>query len=241
MFDQKTIEHLSYYVYALIDPDNNRPFYIGKGQANRVFQHVNCALLEDTINNKYDKIREIKDKNGEVKHIIIRHGLTENEAFEIEAALIDIFQYLDYDVTNIQTGHHSQLDGLMSADEIIRRYNAEELKKLSHPAIIININRQYLSTKKARSNDAIYAATKEAWVIAKRNLSKIKYVLSEYRGLVVEVFEVENWYEVRDLNGKVRWGFNGKIADQSVRDEYVNKSIARSKKKGAVNPVRYKI
>ena len=34
MFDNKTIERLGYYVYALIHPDTNIPFYIGKGIGN---------------------------------------------------------------------------------------------------------------------------------------------------------------------------------------------------------------
>lgn len=36
MFDEKTIQHLKYYVYMLIDPADNKPFYIGKGVQNRV-------------------------------------------------------------------------------------------------------------------------------------------------------------------------------------------------------------
>ena len=39
MFDNITISKLGYYVYALINPINNKPFYIGKGKENRVFSH----------------------------------------------------------------------------------------------------------------------------------------------------------------------------------------------------------
>jgi len=44
MFDLSTIERLKYYVYALIDPRNNKPFYIGKGKDNRIYNHVNNAI-----------------------------------------------------------------------------------------------------------------------------------------------------------------------------------------------------
>ena len=43
-FNQQTIESLAYYVYALIDPRDNRIFYIGKGKGNRIFQHAKDAL-----------------------------------------------------------------------------------------------------------------------------------------------------------------------------------------------------
>ncbi len=86
-FDQKTIEHLNYYVYALIDPESNQPFYIGKGKENRIFDHISCALAHETINDKYDKIREISKKNLEVKHVIIRHGLSDKVALKIESSL----------------------------------------------------------------------------------------------------------------------------------------------------------
>lgn len=37
-FSKNTIEKLDSYVYVYSDPDNNTPFYIGKG--NRVFSHL---------------------------------------------------------------------------------------------------------------------------------------------------------------------------------------------------------
>lgn len=39
MFDNLKISKLGYYVYALINPINNKPFYIVKGKDNRVFSH----------------------------------------------------------------------------------------------------------------------------------------------------------------------------------------------------------
>ena len=90
MFDEKTRQQLNYYVYMLVDPIDKKPFYIGKGFANRVFDHLNCALTDiDVISAKYDKIRKITSSNNIVEHIILRHSLTEIEAYTVEASLID--------------------------------------------------------------------------------------------------------------------------------------------------------
>ena len=239
MFDSIAVEKLGYYVYALIDPKTDKPFYIGKGVGNRIFSHLNCAIKEDAKTLKLDKIREILSSGKKVKHIIIRHKLTEKESFEVEASLIDFGSYLNFDFTNIVDGHRSQRQGLMTANEIIRLYNAKTLNELYDPVIIININKRYF---RGNSRDEIYNSTKEAWVVAESKRNTVKYVLAEYTGIIIEVFEIEKWYKVKtDNKTSNRWGFEGRIAEDSIRDKYINKSIAHTKKQGAVNPIKYKL
>ena len=100
-FDEKTQQELGVYVYALFSDQEVSPFYIGKGVNNRVFDHLKCALKDEEVKKlKYDKIRGSK----KVKHVIVRHGLTEKEAFAVEGALIDILGYIGEAMTNIQGG-----------------------------------------------------------------------------------------------------------------------------------------
>jgi len=72
-FPSSVVEKLEYYVYLLIDPEINQIFYIGKGVGNRIFAHVNGAIIDEIPSDKLDKIREIRAKGLEVKHIVHRH------------------------------------------------------------------------------------------------------------------------------------------------------------------------
>jgi hypothetical protein len=254
MFDEKTKQNLKAYVYMLIDPNENKPFYIGKGVDDRVFNHINCALTDiNTSNVKYDTIREIKKNGGTVGHVIVRHGLTEDEAFQIEAALIDSFEFSGIMLSNKVGGHNSIEKGLMTSDEIKRLYNAEPLNVLPADCILININKRY---RRGIGENAIFEATKGIWTINKNHLQdeqgniKRKYVLSEYRGLIVEIFKVDRWYEQeRGYNpsakrfGQTRIGvaFDGTVAEEEVRRLFINKSIAHHKKQGQATAHRLKL
>ena len=240
MFDERTKGNLKYYVYLLIDPENNEPFYVGKGKDNRIFAHINQEIDDDDDSLKYAEIRRIGPEK--VKHIIVRHGLSEKESFAIEASLIDTFRYIPsfnrFVRGNIQGGFNSIEKGLMTSNEIIRMYNAQSLDNIEDDCLIININKSY---KRGSGVDAIYNATKETWRIEERRREKVKYVLSEYKGLIVEVFKVDRWYpKERGYNPGAKkygqtytgYGFEGKVADNKIRNKYINKTISQFKKRG---------
>ena len=43
---------------------------------------------------KLDHIQSILKKHKSVEHVIVRHGLNEKTAFQIEASLIDTFRFI---------------------------------------------------------------------------------------------------------------------------------------------------
>lgn len=247
-FDQRSIMNIGFYVYALIDPRDKNVFYIGKGKGNRIFNHVSGALDDETSTDKLELIREILNQGYGVEHYVIRHDLTEQIAFEVECALIDILTDPRTNlsghskITNTQSGHKSYNRGFMSVEEIKMRYEAEELTEISDPVVIININAQY---KPSLGSEDVYKATRASWRLSKEKVKTVKYALSEYRGLIIEVFEIDNWYEVPSTSSsgkkQTRYAFNGKIATNEIREKYIFKSIARAKKRGAANPIRYNI
>lgn len=106
-FSDKTIEELGYYVYSLTDPRNNKIFYIGKGCGNRVFQHCEAALQENEESLKLNLIREIIYSGAEVEHYILRHKLTEEEAFQIESVLIDFLTFPKFNTEQVLTNNAS--------------------------------------------------------------------------------------------------------------------------------------
>jgi len=129
--------------------------------------------------------------------------------------------------------------GNQSTDELIRQYNAPKLEELSDPVVIININRKYKDTK--LKSISVWEATKEAWKISSSKIKTIKYVLAEFQGIIIGVYEISGWYEILEGQNKNRKGFNGFEASEEVKQKYFHKSIAHYKKQGAANPIRFKL
>lgn len=231
MFSQFVIEQLGYYVYFLKDPRNEEVFYVGKGFGNRVFEHLACSIEPDAVSEKLDRIREIINSNNRVKHRILRHGLTESSAFEIEAALIDYIGASN--LSNLQGGHYSNDFGLKTTDEISAIYDVEELDT-ELPLVLININRMYRRDMTALE---LYDATRKSWVIGNRR-EKATYAIATYKGLTREVYKIDTWFPV-EVKGKSRWGFNGDIANEGVRNSLRYRSISSYFLRGAANPIKY--
>lgn len=237
-FSQTTIEELNYYVYVLLDPRDNKIFYVGKGLGNRVFAHVACSLDEALESDKLNLIREIGQSGNVVKYFIVRHGLTESEAFLVESVLIDFLSYSDFfsvkSISNIQAGHYQWFRGIKTAEELEILYACKPLylEDIRHNVITININKTYNINSDFHPN--IYEATRKSWVLSESRLNQIEYVLSEYRGVIRAIFRPTRWLKVGN-----RWMFEGEeVQSQEIKDIYLNKAVPK-KQKGEANPIKY--
>ncbi len=233
-FPVSVIERIGYYVYLLIDPETGQVFYVGKGTGNRVFQHVAAALATATLSDKLDKIRAIHDHGWQVHYRIHRHGLTEKEAFEIEAALIDWFT-LDK-LTNAVGGIDPDDRGSMPVQDIIAKYDAPEID-LHEPSILFRVNRLF---RRDMTEIELYEVTRGKWAIGPRR-NNAKYAFAVYHGLVRQVYTIERWQPVTiDTPGyklTKRWQFDGQIATEL--QHYVGGSATHYMKAGAQNPFFY--
>lgn len=212
----------------LLDPRREppAPFYVGKGIGNRIFAHMNEAIASPEESDKLDRIRAIHADGKEVLHIVLRHNLTPECAFEIEAAFID---YLDA-LTNIAGGFGSRTRGLMTVDEVIAEYEAPDVT-ISEPAILIKINKLY---QRGMSADALYHATRKSWVMGKRR-NGARYGFAVASGIIREVYRIHEWYPSED-NPK-RWAFRGVVATELAH--YIGGSVTRNFVKGEAFPIKY--
>lgn len=234
-FKQSVKEALGYYVYALVDPRDSKIFYIGKGKADRVFQHAAAAIVDNSCDLKLDTIRSIKSEGKEVIHYIIRHNLEEKEAYLVESTLIDILTYSKFNhnnqLTNLVAGHHQWDEGIKSIDEINAIYDCSKIDVKDRDIILlVNLNQSYnqAKAKGVYKRFDIYESTRKYWRISKNKAKHIDYVLGVYKGVVRCVIKVESHEFVDQADdgtvfSKLRCCFEGEVCPDSP---YMNTDVS---------------
>lgn len=148
------------YVYELIDPRNNKVFYVGKGVGNRMFQHIK-NVKNNRADNNYNKnhiIREIINCGLDIIYNKVYENLTDEEALVKEENLIKLYG-LD-NLTNIcPSGSNS--------DTFTHNLNKE------------NIRKKFSNWQKGKTYIEKYGEKKAKEIISKKRQSMIGKVKSQ--------------------------------------------------------------
>jgi len=93
-----------YYVYELIDPRVNLPFYVGKGKNDRVYFHLSEKSRARSDNQKkFNKIQKIREEGYEPEIKIVKYFDNEDSAYLYEESLIKQYGRIRYDEDGILT------------------------------------------------------------------------------------------------------------------------------------------
>ncbi|MDT2706787.1 LEM-3-like GIY-YIG domain-containing protein [Enterococcus dispar] len=243
---QKDNDHI-FYVYSLVDPRNNLPFYIGKGKGNRIFAHKQAALgskreqelFEPTESESILKLKTIRDilsAGVDVKEYILSYGLTQEEAFASENALINYAKLIQgLPLTNLVSGHGTSA---MSVEEIEDQfgYQPMALEEIATNELILAVkvrdafklskdeSKEYPIDDTYRDITNLKSRTLGNWIIGKDKIHRIKYVIAVNTGAdnaVVAAYEVSGDYSEsrKELTGRTRYSFKA----LSLREETLEK------------------
>jgi hypothetical protein len=157
----------------------------------------------------------------------------------VEAAVIDLLEKKN--LTNLVGGWGAGTYGRMPYKELISML-AQEKANVTEPSILIRINKLY---RFGMTPIELYDVTRGRWRTGETR-HKVKFAFSVYDGVVKEVYEILHWFPSgatmstrKDAPPPERWEFVGNIAESSIRDKYLNKSVSHYFHKAAQNPISY--
>jgi len=237
----KAKKKLKYYVYLYRDPRNGKIFYVGKGRGGRMRSH----LRDNHLSKKVKLIRELRKLKLKPSIEIIKYGLTEEDAHQIEAAAIDLLELNQ--LTNKVRGHSTNGERLSKLEDLLPILNDKEAI-IKEPAILITIAQSY---RPGLSAQELYDITRSCWKLNKDRKEKAEYAMAIYKGIIREVYSIAGWFrggetmrasdkdEYRKCQPE-RWEFVGKVAEPKIRKKYVGKSVRRYCTKSQ-NPIYYTI
>jgi hypothetical protein len=242
---------------------------VGKGQGDRVFQHLKevepyIDLMPKFINAKQNRIKEILDDGFELRHVILREGLSESESLEVEAAMIDLLgiENLTNQVRGVGTERGKRdAERLNYPSYRTKKYDFEFLCQdnciIEKPTILFRMNQ--LFSEEFTSVD-LYEAARGIWRVNSKRAESAVYGMVVSKSLVREVYEIEpgSWTQFDPGHRNIQlpsrkdqdiyqdakysngyWLFAGKVADPLTRDKYLMKSVSGYFTPGSSNIIQY--
>ena len=130
-------------------------------------------------------------------------------------------------------------EGFIMEDNILAREDIIE------NVIAIKINQAY---RENMTELELYEATRGYWKIDVKRAEKAEYVFSVYKGIIKEVYKIKEWLPAGTIPRSTlpdaetpadRYEFVGEVAEETIRNKYIEKSIANLYRKGEANPIKY--
>ena len=206
-----------YYVYELIDPRVNLPFYVGKGKGNRVYFHLSEQSRAKSDNfKKFDKIKKIRKEGYEPQIKIVEYFENENDAYDYEEELIKKYGKRDIDEGGILTNiceslrppklkgrTYQEIYGDKWEEQIQKRLDTkkergnmgftgkshtEESKKKTSLKVSGKNNPNYGKKHSKKTLEKISYSLREQFKNGRKNNTSVTYLLISPSGKKFEVF-----------------------------------------------------
>lgn len=248
-FSKRVCSAIGYYVYRLVDPRNDETFYVGRGVNNRCFDHMEeaeDALFGGRSSKKTDRINAIHKDGLKVETIMHRHALRDDEECgTVEAAMIEAYP----DLTNKVAGEGTTLYGARPTSKVIRQYDLPPAAFGRHKCLLLSLTKRW-----PRADDDaptswfdIYARARHGWPIDIKRAEKADYVVAHARGIIVAVFEVDEWLASSDPVFSVfpapertpAWGFVGGPAGWLAREAWLGRRVPNKHREKFGRKVEY--
>jgi len=242
-FDDNINEKLEHYVYGLFDPKDNLPFYIGKaggksGKGNaRILHHFHEAkqklcLIDNS--EKIERIQKIWARGQEVDWKILRSGLkTEEEAFAVEAALIDTIKACGIKLCNKHSGHHSRQRGLLLREDIYawaapafdQRTISAELR--GRPIFIFNIHNAVRKMRETLGYPNYLEATVRSWIVGEEYRKyEDAIAIGLVNGVSRSAFFISEWKQSEVTQEGKKWEIVPEELPEVLAAELLNKNYS---------------
>lgn len=134
---------------------------------------------------------------------------------------------------------------MLSQEGFIMEDNTLVREDITENVIAIKINQAY---RENMTELELYEITRGYWKIDAKRAEKADYVFSVYKGIIKEVYKIKEWLPAGTIprstlpDAKVptdRYEFVGEVAEEAIRNKYIEKSIANLYRKGEANPIKY--
>ena len=226
-FSSETKKSLQSYVYVFSDPDTKKPFYIGKGKGDRLFDH----FKEKGESEKIAKLEELEKQGKEPVIDILAYGMDNATAEWVEMAAIDLIG--KDNLTNAQRGNNAIKFGRTPLETLEQRYGAPLIhaEDFTENVVLLKINKIY---QPGMDEYSLYEASRGYWYnIYNKVKDDVRYALPVYDNFILEVYEVAQWFRagttiravsLNDPNQDKRCEFVGRIAPDEIRNKYLHKS-----------------